>query len=58
MIFELLISDKHAVIHLEKLPVIDAIPVQITQLFYNLISNSLKFTMLGANPVIAILQGS
>jgi two-component system CheB/CheR fusion protein len=52
--FELLINDKHAVIHLERLPVIDAIPVQLTQLFYNLISNSLKFTKVGTTPVITI----
>ena len=52
--FELLINNKHAVIHLQPLPVIDAIPVQITQLFYNLISNSLKFTKTGINPVITI----
>ncbi|HEY4936065.1 MAG TPA: CheR family methyltransferase, partial [Puia sp.] len=52
--FDLLINDKHAVIHLERLPVIDAIPVQITQLFYNLISNSLKFTKMGTSPVITI----
>ncbi|HTB25066.1 MAG TPA: ATP-binding protein, partial [Puia sp.] len=52
--FELLIQDKHAVIHCERLPVIFAIPVQINQLFYNLISNSLKFSKKGTDPVITI----
>jgi two-component system CheB/CheR fusion protein len=52
--FDLLINDKHAVIHLERLPVIEAIPVQITQLFYNLVSNSLKFTKKGTDPIITI----
>ncbi|HLA57765.1 MAG TPA: ATP-binding protein, partial [Puia sp.] len=52
--FDLLINDKHAVIHRDPLPVIDAIPMQISQLFYNLISNSLKFTKKGNDPVITI----
>ncbi len=52
--FELLINEKHAVIHHEQLPVIEAIPLQITQLFYNLISNSLKFIRKGIDPVITI----
>jgi len=52
--FELLIQDKHAVIHYERLPVIFGIPVQINQLFYNLISNSLKFSRKGIDPVITI----
>jgi two-component system, chemotaxis family, CheB/CheR fusion protein len=52
--FDLLIADKHAIIRLDRLPVIDAIPLQITQLFYNLVSNSLKFTKNGTDPVITI----
>jgi len=52
--FDLLIHDKHAVIHHDRLPVIDAIPMQMSQLFYNLISNSLKFTRKGINPDISI----
>lgn len=40
---ELLISQKQAVIKADKLPVIDAIPVQMNQLFYNLVNNALKF---------------
>jgi signal transduction histidine kinase len=52
--FDLLINDKHAVIHCDQLPVVDAIPMQISQLFYNLISNSLKFTKKGNDPAITI----
>ncbi len=52
--FELLINEKNAVIQRERLPVIDAIPLQINQLFYNLVSNSLKFTRKDKTPVISI----
>jgi light-regulated signal transduction histidine kinase (bacteriophytochrome) len=40
---ELLIEEKKAVINADKLPTIKAIPLQVGQLFLNLISNSLKF---------------
>ncbi|MEJ7625930.1 MAG: PAS domain S-box protein [Ferruginibacter sp.] len=50
--FELMITEKKAVVHSEKLPVIIAIPMQMNQLFYNLISNSLKFS--DRPPVITI----
>ena len=52
--FELLITEKKAVINRKKLPVIDAIPLQINQLFYNLISNSLKFSKKDIAPIITI----
>jgi PAS domain S-box-containing protein len=42
--FEVLIKQKDAELHLQKLPVIRAIPIQMNQLFYNLISNALKFS--------------
>ncbi|HEU0136552.1 MAG TPA: ATP-binding protein, partial [Flavobacterium sp.] len=42
--FELLIEEKKAVIKKDKLPCLTAIPLQINQLFSNLIGNSLKFT--------------
>ena len=42
--FDLLIHEKNVVIYREQLPVIDAIPIQISQLFYNLISNAIKFS--------------
>jgi light-regulated signal transduction histidine kinase (bacteriophytochrome) len=41
--FEFLIREKQAKIETENLPVIKGIPVQISQLFYNIIGNSLKF---------------
>lgn len=42
---ELVIEEKKAQIDYSGMPVILAIPQQIHQLFYNLISNSLKFTL-------------
>jgi signal transduction histidine kinase len=41
---ELLIQEKHAVINYHNLPSIFGIPLQLYQLFINLITNSLKFT--------------
>lgn len=52
--FELLIKEKKAVIEAMPLPVIKAIPLQINQLFYNLLSNSLKFSREGEPPQISI----
>lgn len=52
--FELLIEQKTAKITYEALPTIEAIPLQLSQLFGNLISNSLKFTHLDRLPVIEI----
>lgn len=40
---ELLIQENHAIIRNDKLPVTFGIPLQLHQLFYNLITNSLKF---------------
>lgn len=42
--FELLIEEKHAQITYDALPVLTAIPLQINQLFSNLIGNSIKFS--------------
>jgi signal transduction histidine kinase len=50
--FELMITEKNAVIKNEVLPVIHGIPLQLNQLFLNLFSNALKFSA-GA-PVITI----
>ncbi|HZY82230.1 MAG TPA: ATP-binding protein [Cyclobacteriaceae bacterium] len=50
--FELIITDRHAVIDSDKLPVIKATPLGMHQLFSNLISNALKFN--DKNPVIKI----
>lgn len=52
--FELLIEQKEANIVCTGLPVIEAIPLQMSQLFTNLISNALKFTKEGVAPVICI----
>lgn len=43
--FELIISEKQAVVHVGKMPHINGIPHQISQLFSNLLSNSLKFSV-------------
>lgn len=50
--FELLIEQKQAVITYTDLPAIKGIPLQLNQLFSNLISNSLKFSE--SNPQITI----
>ncbi|MEO6687235.1 MAG: histidine kinase dimerization/phospho-acceptor domain-containing protein, partial [Dyadobacter sp.] len=51
---EVTIQEKEAIISLDKLPVIDAKPSQMFQLFINLISNSLKFTRAEMIPVISL----
>jgi light-regulated signal transduction histidine kinase (bacteriophytochrome) len=51
--FELLIEEKQAKVNSNTLPTIEAIPIQITQLFSNLISNALKFST-DANPRITV----
>jgi two-component system, chemotaxis family, CheB/CheR fusion protein len=51
---DLVIQQKHAIIHHEVLPVIDAIPLQMQQIFYNLINNGLKFTKEGTIPELSI----
>lgn len=52
--FELAISEKNAVVQVGKLPVIEAIGLQMNQLFYNLFSNALKFTVAHRIPEISI----
>lgn len=53
--FDLRIRAKKAIINLQnELPEIQAIPVQMHQLFANLISNSLKFSKDDVSPVIQI----
>lgn len=51
---ELTIEEKHARIESDHLPTIEAIPVQISQLFSNLISNSLKFVSKNRRPCIEV----
>ncbi|PBQ32896.1 hypothetical protein CNR22_14310 [Sphingobacteriaceae bacterium] len=52
--FELQIQEKEASIEVIDMPVVNAISSQMTQLFSNLMSNSLKYTRPGVAPVIKI----
>jgi PAS domain S-box-containing protein len=52
--FELLIEQKNAVIESQQLPTIKAIPLQMAQLFGNLIGNSLKYSSKDVPPLITI----
>lgn len=51
---ELAIQDKQAQLVIDELPVVEAIPGQIRQVFQNLISNALKFASPHRTPVINI----
>src|SRR5207253_2670471 len=52
--FELKIQETDAVVKVGPLPVVEASRQQMNQLFYNLISNALKFRKEGQPPVITI----
>jgi two-component system CheB/CheR fusion protein len=52
--FELLIREKQAQMEINDLPIIDAVPLQMNQLFYNLIGNALKFSTPGSSCRITI----
>ena len=52
--FELLIEEKKARVIAHKLPEIEAVPFQMSQLFYDIIHNSLKFSKVDVAPVIEI----
>ncbi|MBJ2124495.1 ATP-binding protein [Flavobacterium sp. IB48] len=54
--FEIIISDKKAVIKIGKVPIIKASRVQMRQLFSNLISNAIKYSKTDITPVIEISQ--
>lgn len=51
---EMLISEKKAIIKIDKLPTFTGIPGQIRQVFQNLLTNALKFTRDNVHPEIAI----
>jgi PAS domain S-box-containing protein len=51
---ELVFREIQAVINHKTLPVIEGIPIQLRQLFYNVINNSLKFARKDIPPVINI----
>jgi PAS domain S-box-containing protein len=52
--FELIMAEKKAGITIAPLPVIDAVALQMNQLFYNIISNALKFIDPDKQPAISI----
>ena len=52
--FELQIEQTEAIIEIADLHVIEALPMQMIQLFGNLMSNSLKYRKAGVKPVISI----
>jgi signal transduction histidine kinase len=52
--FEVLIAEKNAEIVMDNLPLVEAVPMEMRQLFHNMISNALKFTREGEQPVITI----
>jgi signal transduction histidine kinase len=51
---ELLINQKKATVDVAELPVVECIPIQMNQLFYNLINNALKFSSAERLPCVAI----
>ncbi len=52
--FELLIEEKKAEVITHELPEIEAVPFQMSQLFYDIIHNALKFSKVDVAPVIEI----
>ena len=54
--FDVLITQKSTVIRVGELPVIEGIPIQMNQLFYNLIGNAIKFSRKGVKPEIDIIS--
>jgi len=52
--YDLLIEQKRAKVTIENLPVVKANPIQMSQLFRNLIGNALKFTKKDRDPIISI----
>ena len=51
---EVRIQERNATIAVDVLPELEAIPIQMYQLFYNLINNALKFNMAGRAPMISV----
>ena len=52
--FDLLIEQKQAVIEFGTLPLVYGIPLQMSQLFGNLVSNALKFSRSDVRPLLSI----
>lgn len=53
---ELIIKEKNAILITSELPEIDGAPILITQLFYNLIQNALKFSKANEPPRVTIIS--
>lgn len=53
--FDLILQEKNGTVTAQDLPEIEAIPLQMLQLFHNLISNSLKYSRSDAPPEIRIV---
>jgi PAS domain S-box-containing protein len=51
---EVVIQEKNAVIKSKKLPIVNGIPHQLSQMFFNLLSNSIKFSKAEVPPEISI----
>lgn len=51
---ELVITEKKAVLHIDPIPSIEAVPGQMRHVFQNIISNALKFSRTDVTPVIRI----
>lgn len=51
---DLLIQQKQAKIEYDTLPILEVIPLQVNQLFYNLLNNALKFSLPGKPAIINI----
>lgn len=51
---ELIILQKNAIVIVDPLPKVKAVPIQMQQLFYNLLNNALKFTKSGVQPEIKV----
>jgi light-regulated signal transduction histidine kinase (bacteriophytochrome) len=52
--YEVTIGEKHATIEIDNLCTIEAIPLQMNQLFYNLVGNALKFSKDGEEPFVNV----
>jgi len=52
--FDLAIRDKHVILNIPPLQEIEAVPLEMRQLFFNLIGNAIKFSRKDLRPVINI----